>query len=461
MYQDSPVKPTISDSVVNWNIGRGIFSLDARSLAVFRIVLALILLFDMYFRFPDRIGFYSSAGVIADFSPAFLGTWLGPSLPWWTWLGASLAALALLIGCLTRWATLICWLFTLLVRARNPAIVEQGDVLLSLLLFWGLFLPLGAYASVDARRKKISDGAVSLVFSWASVALFLQIFLMYSFGVAQKLLNSADWWQEGNAIFYALSFEPLTTALATPLLQHPDLLRLMSRIVLLLELLLPCALFFPIRSGKTRSIAILILAGLHLSFRCFFLLWPFPWVNLAALTALLPSWFWERLHLPRGRAKPFNNSTAYLIPLIGLVVLINLASLPGLGAWLPASMERTARGVSLYQNWHMFSPAIREVREIQIEGKRKDDSKVDLAREKSFQFLGRLRWRLYLAHLGYELDAESYYRFSKFLCRVQQDSPTTVSPFQTVSIFYEKQLISPDRIPEPKQSFLVYRHSCE
>ena len=58
-------------------------------------------------------------------------------------LVAGLFAGLLLVGYRTGLATCVSWFMLLSVQARNPIILQGGDVLLRLLLFWGIFLPLG------------------------------------------------------------------------------------------------------------------------------------------------------------------------------------------------------------------------------------------------------------------------------------------------------------------------------
>ena len=71
------------------------------------------------------------------------------------------AALALLVGYRTWIATLVSWVLVVSFHNRNPMVLQGGDVLLRMMLFWGLFLPLGARASLDrwlaAKNSAASD----------------------------------------------------------------------------------------------------------------------------------------------------------------------------------------------------------------------------------------------------------------------------------------------------------------
>ncbi len=73
-------------------------------------------------------------------------TWFAVSLL----LLEALAALALALGWRTRLATLFCFVLEASLLNRNRMVLIGGDILLVCLLFWALFLPLGARWSVDA-----------------------------------------------------------------------------------------------------------------------------------------------------------------------------------------------------------------------------------------------------------------------------------------------------------------------
>ena len=56
----------------------------------------------------------------------------------------------LVLGWKTRFATIASWVLLLSLQNRNTMILSGEDNLALLLLFWGMFLPLGARYSVDS-----------------------------------------------------------------------------------------------------------------------------------------------------------------------------------------------------------------------------------------------------------------------------------------------------------------------
>ena len=154
---------------------RELCSVDIRSLALFRMGLALILLWDIATRFPDLAAHYSDWGVlprdvlIAKFiNVAHLSIYLINGSWAFTFVcfaAAALFAMALLIGYKTRLATVASWIFLISLHSRNPLILQGGDMFLRLLLFWAMFLPLGACWSIDKlldRQKKNTGKSVLL-----------------------------------------------------------------------------------------------------------------------------------------------------------------------------------------------------------------------------------------------------------------------------------------------------------
>ena len=74
----------------------------------------------------------------------------------------------LIFGFKTRFATIMVWLFTISLIARNPAVITGAYVILRLALFWAIFLPLGAKWSIDESldiNKEKSQDRVSSIAS--------------------------------------------------------------------------------------------------------------------------------------------------------------------------------------------------------------------------------------------------------------------------------------------------------
>ena len=278
-----------------------LFSADLRSLAVYRVVLALLALADLVGRATDLTAHYTDSGVLpriallreipsrASFSLHLMsgdGFVQGTLL-----LVAGLAALALLAGLRTRLMTVIVWVCLISIDTRNPLILNAGDVLLRMLFFWAMFLPLGACWSLDRIAVTAPRQLSMRFFSFATVGLFLQIAFVYWFTVVLK--SGLEWRSDGTALYYALSIDHFVTPLGVWLYQFPVLLRIMTFGVVWFEAIGPFLLFSPIFTGPVRTGAVLAFMGLHLGIGLSMSIGAFPWISALAMVCFLPAWFWD------------------------------------------------------------------------------------------------------------------------------------------------------------------------
>lgn len=171
-----------------------IFSFDLRSLALLRIGLAIVFIVDLLVRFWDIKTYYSDRGIlprtelINNLSPAswslhlFSGSVFAQQL---LFCLALLCAGWLLIGYRTTLASIICWVMLVSLHNRNPALVSVGDDLLRIVMFWGVFLPLGAVYSSDRAFNTSSKPIPQKVCTGATVGFVLLLGTIYFF----QLLN--------------------------------------------------------------------------------------------------------------------------------------------------------------------------------------------------------------------------------------------------------------------------------
>ncbi len=280
---------------------RDVFSIDLRTLALFRACVGGVLFVDMIRRFTDLRAFYTDAGVLPRSWLADLtGPWrfslhFASGDAWYQalLLGiAALAALALTLGWRTRLATFVSWLLLTSLCTRNPLILLGGDYLLGCLLFWGLFLPLGARWSVDAALSQAVP-ADNRHWSWASTALILQVLSVYFFGALMK--TGQEWWPDGTAVYYTLSLDGYSWPWSHWLLNYPELLRGLTYFVYWLEMLGPLVALAPVFTRPLRFLVMLLLMAMHTGFLLLLAIGFFPFVSLASLTVLLGGWTWDLL----------------------------------------------------------------------------------------------------------------------------------------------------------------------
>src|SRR5690242_7856573 len=177
------------------------YSLDLRSLALFRIGLGAMILIDLVMRAVDLNAFYTDWGVLPRgayldkfanglrFSIHLMsGIWQVQAV---LFLIAAAFAVALMLGVRTRLVTIVSWFLLVSLQMRNSIILQGGDVYFRLLLFWSMFLPLGALYSVDSALNTSDPPKSNRFFSYAGLALLLQVAFVYAFSVAMK--SGKEW----------------------------------------------------------------------------------------------------------------------------------------------------------------------------------------------------------------------------------------------------------------------------
>jgi hypothetical protein len=362
---------------------RLLLGIDLRSLALFRIASGLLLLVDLAARAPLLEANYTDFGAHPR-AAALLYQQAGglPSLHWLAgsvrveavlFAVAAAAALLLLVGWRTRIATVLSWFLLTSLHARNELVLDGGDHLLRHLLFWSMFLPLGARWSLDARRRG-APPASAIVFSPASAALLLQVAAVF---LVTGLAKTGPEWTDGTAIRYAIDRRWWTLPFGHWLLAHPWLPELLTPLVRWGEMLGPLALFSPLWTVRLRLLAIPgllgLLAGLGLGLR----LNLFPFITGSGLLLFLPPTLWDALgrriaalrrtsEAPRApregwrRAASALGHAAVLALLLLLVGWMNARTLDAaLGP--PPALARIAAALRIEQGWLMYAPSPKHV----------------------------------------------------------------------------------------------------
>jgi hypothetical protein len=278
-----------------------IFGADLRSLATFRIVLALLVLSDLANRATDLSAHYTDAGIMPRtvlveqvLSPwAFsLNLMNGGGLFQALLFGvAAFAAFGMLLGYRTRLMTFVVWLLLLSIQLRNPLLNGSESPMLRMLLFWGMLLPLGAYWSVDGARSALPRPSPRFL-SLATFGLFMQIAFVYWFTAALK--SGPEWRTDYTALYYALSLDQLATPVGHMLLDFPTLLQVLTFGTFVLEALGPLLLFCPFFTGPVRTGAALAFMSLHFGIWLTMDIGIFPWISAFCMVCFFPTGFWDR-----------------------------------------------------------------------------------------------------------------------------------------------------------------------
>jgi len=278
------------------------YSLDLRSLALFRIALGAVLLGDLIWRAQDLTVFYTDFGVLPraalldKFSPParFSIHMMSGQLIFQAilFLVAAAFAVMLIAGVRTRLAAFASWFMVVSIQTRNPIILQGGDVYLRLLAFSAILLPLGALYSVDSALREPEKKKPKFAhFSTPGLALIAQVAMVYTFALLLK--TAPEWRRDFSAVYYALQIQQMSTPLGRLLLHFPKLLPWLTRGTLVQEGTIPLLLLTPFLAGPARLLGVVLIILLHVALGFSIRLGHFPYIACTAALPLIPTWFWE------------------------------------------------------------------------------------------------------------------------------------------------------------------------
>jgi hypothetical protein len=392
---------------------RSTFSLDLRSLAAMRIGLAGVVLTDLAIRVSDFHAMYSSAGLApVEFVRSLqrIPVWslhlLSGNDAWQLFLFglAALVAMAMFVGYRTRLAVVASWILLTSVQMRLPIVLNAGDTLLRVALFWSMFLPLGDVWSVDAlRRGRRDEPSGSLLGStrWAHANPFVSVAsfaLIVQLAIVYWLAGWAKWndaWLHEDALGNVFKFGLYGLPLGAALSDYPALTRFFSRATVWFELLGPLLLFIPWRVSLLRMLAFTGFVLLHLGIAVTMTVGLFSYAAIAVWMAILPAVCWDRLatfRLPLLRedsSSPTENFqqhfgrrciTGVSLAALAIVIYWNVSSLIS-----PKSINAFDRGVraaahltGLRQGWGVFGRPPRQDSWFAYQARLKNGEQVDL-----------------------------------------------------------------------------------
>ena len=305
-------------------------TIDARSVGLGRVAVAIVLLVDLVRRIPVLDLFYTNDGLLPNhtllwrpptqwmFSFFFLASLREEAIL--GFLVCGFVYLALLVGWRTTLMRFLAPICLVSLHARVTLVENGGDWMLCELIIWSVFLPLGRRFSVDAvraslrRRRETTAGQladraamratarpddslvdptadVNRVVTLAAFTIILQLAISYFFNAIQK---GGPTWRQGTAVHYVLYQNRMVTWFGVWMRGHmtPTLSRVLSYAALTTEGLLPLLILSPIRRTWTRRAAVVAVIGLHIGFQTFINLGVFSWTMIGYTPFLLTASEW-------------------------------------------------------------------------------------------------------------------------------------------------------------------------
>lgn len=468
-------------------------SIDLRSLALFRVALALVLIVNVLNRLPDAALFYGDDGVLPRSSlgpaPVHLRLFFVAGTASWAialLLVLFVAAALLLVGWQTRLAQVVCWWLLACLHQRNGQVLQAGDYLLGLMLFWSLFVPLGARASLDAvlrhRAARLRGESPPLVatrvYGGGTVALYLQLAVVY-FVTGTAKLHTAHW-ARGVGVYQALSADVFATRLGLQLYQHWWAMVVLTYATLLLEILGPFLLLVT-RPHRLRTALVLSFIAFHAGLAATMRLGIFSWVCIAAWTFALPSGFWDEPFARLGTAHGGGQGSAPASSRPVGWIAGALAAYMIVGAVVSDRFHRTRfadmfLGPTDYAviklRWHMFVRAREETGWFVIAGRLADGREVDLLRGGASLSWDRplvpseafpnQRWRKFIVNHSRKADERpELERMVRFLCRSWNQARPGGERLLTAQVVYLKRKLGERYEHGPTERDALVSATCE
>jgi len=174
---------------------------------IFRIALGIFVLIILLISIPNWERFYGAEGSLPteEVPKAFekvswsIFTWSDSLVYLWgLYALAILASITFILGLFTRTSTIILFIIYSSMLHRNTYLVNGQDQIVTMLLFFSMFAPLGVSYSLDAFKKGLKPEQKSI---WAIRLIQVSIAMVYLFSGPAKLFNGPKW-RTGHAVYW-------------------------------------------------------------------------------------------------------------------------------------------------------------------------------------------------------------------------------------------------------------------
>lgn len=282
------------------------FSFDYRSMALYRVLLGIIVMADVLYRWPDLVNFYTDIGLIPRslFVSEMSMPWslsfhlANGSTPFITAMFVIhfIFGLMLFFGYKSRWAIVGAYLMTVSVHNRNWLVNNGGDDVLRAILFFSMFLPLNRSFSLDAALTKDKKPSKEYFSTWV-LAFFLQAFVIYF--VSYILKTDPIWRSKFTAVFYSSRLDIFATQLGVLMRDFPTLMKFNTIFSIYLEWLGPIILLGSYLFARfwwiARLSVVLLFIFFHLGIAATMKIGLFPYIAVTMWTLFLPGPMWDKL----------------------------------------------------------------------------------------------------------------------------------------------------------------------
>jgi hypothetical protein len=479
----------------------GYLKLDIRALAFMRVCLSVVVMLDLGVRLGDLEAFYANTGAV-PLSMLYRHSWNDYYISlhaisglWQVQLVLFMLALffaaMMLIGYRTRLFTVLSWFMMLSLHNRNGLILQGGDDLLRMTLFWGMFLPLGARYSCDALLSHKENPEKSLL-TVATVAYVLQLCYIYT---GSALLKGREWNTDYTAMYYVYGLDQIAYPVTRNLLYHPVLLKKLTMVAYYFELLVPLLFFIPVKHQWFRIAGVCLIIIFHSLNALTLFIGMFPLIGIATITGMLPGIAMDTVERHARRVKriiaesfagiaavmqkiiPWREpnyvfalwkeriTTAVLVFLVVFVFDWNFSNLSFINSKLSDKVRFIGYTLRLDQNWGMFAPGVfKDDGWYVYEGTTYDNEKFNLLDPENalsyekpacvVDMFKNDRWRKYSENLILKYNSFMRGYFTNYYRRIWNEQHPE-RPVRALEIIYMSEFTLPDyKYEAPKKEVL-------
>ena len=219
---------------------------NCATIGVLRILVALILLMSLINDIPFAISYFSDEGVLSGNTEVLRQEYRFTTLDYFGspifvlifYLILIIFTIMLLLGKYTRFSAIAAFILLSSFHEKNPFVLNSGDTLMRLMLFYLILAPSGKCFSLDARTKSKES---KQVYIWPRRLMQIQLAIVYLFSFLPK---TGETWRGGTAVYYFLANSHFARFNFEFLGNYMGLVSFMTYATLIIELLFPILVWF-------------------------------------------------------------------------------------------------------------------------------------------------------------------------------------------------------------------------
>ncbi|MBK3497196.1 HTTM domain-containing protein [Viridibacillus sp. YIM B01967] len=169
------------------------------------------------------------------------------------------------IGFKGRFTSIVNFILVFSIHERNHLILDGGDNVMRIILFYLIFAQTTRFFSVDSYRRQITDREVKTSFvssslhNLAILAAVMQLCIMYLNSALYKVMGEV--WQNGTAVYYTLQVEEYSLPFFRNIINSSDLIiALVTYGTVIVQISFPFLLF----NKRTKYFSLILVVGMHI-----------------------------------------------------------------------------------------------------------------------------------------------------------------------------------------------------